>query len=155
MPAQATVTVLTGIGPDESSVFFGNKSNASGAIGGALGDTFEFTVPAGSVSSFVGSIALKKTLDVALTSVLLDGKALFTQDIKGYEEKWSLADTLVNAGKHIITVKGSWGTKGGSYSGTLNFSPAVPEPATWAMMIAGFGLVGGLQRGPRRKLVFA
>ncbi len=29
--------------------------------------------------------------------------------------------------------------------GQLNFS-AVPEPATWAMMIVGFGLVGGLAR---------
>lgn len=32
--------------------------------------------------------------------------------------------------------------------GTLNFSPsaAVPEPAGWAMMISGFGLVGGALR---------
>lgn len=29
---------------------------------------------------------------------------------------------------------------------------AVPEPATWAMMIAGFGLVGGALRMPRRRL---
>jgi hypothetical protein len=40
---------------------------------------------------------------------------------------------------------------GRTYAGdtyTLNFAaePAVPEPATWAMMIAGFGLVGGALR---------
>lgn len=29
---------------------------------------------------------------------------------------------------------------------TVNTLPAVPEPATWAMMIAGFGLVGGAMR---------
>ena len=28
-------------------------------------------------------------------------------------------------------------------------TPAVPEPATWAMMIAGFGLVGGVMRRRR------
>ncbi|MEO9468834.1 PEPxxWA-CTERM sorting domain-containing protein [Parasphingorhabdus sp.] len=29
--------------------------------------------------------------------------------------------------------------------------PAVPEPSTWAMMIGGFGLVGGAMRSRRRK----
>lgn len=32
---------------------------------------------------------------------------------------------------------------------------AVPEPSAWAMMIAGFGLVGGLLRGRRAKLRLA
>jgi hypothetical protein len=30
-------------------------------------------------------------------------------------------------------------------------TPAVPEPATWAMMIGGFGMVGGAMRYRRRK----
>jgi len=33
--------------------------------------------------------------------------------------------------------------------------PAVPEPATWAMMIAGFGLVGAAMRSRRRDIVTA
>jgi hypothetical protein len=28
---------------------------------------------------------------------------------------------------------------------------AVPEPSTWAMMIMGFGMVGGAMRSNRRK----
>jgi PEP-CTERM motif len=38
-------------------------------------------------------------------------------------------------------------------NGTLTISPiasAVPEPTTWAMMIVGFGLVGGAMRFRRR-----
>lgn len=34
-------------------------------------------------------------------------------------------------------------------------APAVPEPATWAMMIAGFGLVGGAMRRRRTGVAFA
>jgi len=48
---------------------------------------------------------------------------------------------------------GAWGTPAGGslkllYSATSQSQviAAVPEPATWAMMIAGFGLVGGIVR---------
>jgi hypothetical protein len=33
-----------------------------------------------------------------------------------------------------------------------NFSAAVPEPASWAMMIAGFGMVGAVSRKRRRSM---
>jgi hypothetical protein len=145
MPAQATTTILSDVGPGESSVYFGNSSTKKGAIN----DQFTFTIPNGSVSGFVGSIALMKNFDVILKSVTLDGLALYRQDLTGYEEKWSLVDTLLTKGTHVIAITGSWGSKGGSYSGTLNFSPAVPEPATWAMMISGLALVGAMQRSRR------
>ena len=43
---------------------------------------------------------------------------------------------------------------GVNYTGSGTFNIAVPEPATWAMMIGGFGLVGGAMRR-RRTLVAA
>ena len=46
-----------------------------------------------------------------------------------------------------------FGTAG---SGSFNFEvAAVPEPATWAMMIGGFGLIGATARRRRGKVVFA
>lgn len=36
---------------------------------------------------------------------------------------------------------------------TVNLGGAVPEPASWAMMLAGFGLVGGAMRSRRRATV--
>ncbi|MEP2101127.1 MAG: PEPxxWA-CTERM sorting domain-containing protein [Parasphingorhabdus sp.] len=38
----------------------------------------------------------------------------------------------------------------GDYVRVLTAAPAVPEPATWAMMIGGFGLVGGAMRRRRK-----
>jgi hypothetical protein len=56
---------------------------------------------------------------------------------------------------------GSWTAKNGYALNTLVsinganqeqlFLVAVPEPGTWAMMIAGFGLVGGALRSQRRQ----
>jgi hypothetical protein len=45
------------------------------------------------------------------------------------------------------------GGEGGHPTLILNTAAAVPEPATWAMMIAGFGMVGATVR--RRRLVAA
>jgi hypothetical protein len=36
---------------------------------------------------------------------------------------------------------------------TLDSAPAVPEPATWAMMIIGFGIAGGAIRRNKAKLI--
>jgi len=38
---------------------------------------------------------------------------------------------------------------------TISATEAVPEPATWAMMAIGFGLIGGAYRAQRRKIAFA
>ncbi|HYZ48004.1 MAG TPA: PEPxxWA-CTERM sorting domain-containing protein [Sphingomonas sp.] len=45
---------------------------------------------------------------------------------------------------------GSGGSRWGQWISAINFSAAVPEPATWAMMIAGFGMVGFAMRRSRK-----
>jgi hypothetical protein len=46
----------------------------------------------------------------------------------------------------------SWGLDNWSLSAITSDGPVVPEPATWAMMIAGFGLVGAVARRRRAPL---
>jgi hypothetical protein len=46
--------------------------------------------------------------------------------------------------------------EGGSANGLPQMMGAVPEPATWAMMILGFGVIGGaMRRRPSVKLAYA
>ena len=46
--------------------------------------------------------------------------------------------------------QGTFGVIDGSTLQGFTFAPKVPEPATWAMMIAGFGLIGGMARRSQR-----
>ncbi|MBM6575736.1 FxDxF family PEP-CTERM protein [Microvirga sp. SRT01] len=145
-PAFAADFFLT-VGPGTSSTDFGNTGTGSGTIF----DRYIFTVPDGLANGLIGSIALNAGLDVDLTSVFLDDKA-FDVILTDGTELQTLSWTDLTAGEHVITVNGTWGTAGGSYAGTLNFEPtAVPEPASWALMIAGVGIAGGTLR--RRRAV--
>ncbi|MFN7174204.1 MAG: PEPxxWA-CTERM sorting domain-containing protein [Thermaurantiacus tibetensis] len=58
----------------------------------------------------------------------------------GPEELWSQIDIMTGSSPSFVEVR------------TLPWTgPALPEPATWAMLVAGFGLVGGVLRRPRRR----
>lgn len=52
-------------------------------------------------------------------------------------------DVLQNSGYRYTTAS--------AFRAFAAANPAVPEPATWAMMIAGFGFVGGAMRAQRRR----
>ena len=55
--------------------------------------------------------------------------------------------SLVDPGSHFFDYQ--------IYAVNFETAAAVPEPATWAMMIAGFGLVGGTMRRSRTKPAFS
>jgi hypothetical protein len=60
---------------------------------------------------------------------------------------YSHGSIVLSAGSHSITgvATSSPTGSGGAFIQLVN-GGAVPEPATWAMMIAGFGLVGAMAR---------
>jgi hypothetical protein len=49
-------------------------------------------------------------------------------------------------GTYAIVVEGTYRKDGGTYSGFIEGVPAVPEPAGWAMMLAGIGVMGAIMR---------
>jgi hypothetical protein len=65
----------------------------------------------------------------------------------GAFEFGNIAALPVVAGLQTIVVKGTTG-KNGSFSGQFSFSPAVPEPSTWFVMLMG---VAGLGAAMRRR----
>jgi PEP-CTERM motif len=59
----------------------------------------------------------------------------------------SLSDTTFGLGKNKLT--GKPGTVYATFDVTSPDVPSVPEPATWAMMLGGFGLIGTAMRRRR------
>ena len=141
-PSSAAVFTIAGspfVG--DFSATFGNSSKLPGSIN----DTFNFVVsPAGVTTSSVISIA-QLTKDIVLTSVKLDGTAFTCSS--GPIDMCTLNATNLSAGAHAIVVLGKWDKKGGSYGGQIDFTVAdVPEPATWGLMLVGFGVTGAALR---------
>lgn len=128
------ITVVSGTGT------FGVSHVASGAFN----DLLTFTIAAAStVSSSITSINLGGSQDVTFTSVTLNGTS-FTTVLQGAVELRTLTSLVLAAGSYAINVVGS-NSGSGSYAGTLNVA-AVPEPETYALMLAGLAAVGFVAR---------
>lgn len=142
-------TAATTIGLTQSAD--GTYSGTTGTVipaAGSFSDEYHFAVPtAGSVSASV--ISLSFTGGLTLASGTLNGSALTLTKVSDFV--YTL--TLPTAGIPSITnpqklvINGS-SQGGGSYTANVTFA-AVPEPATWALMILGFGVVGySMRRRP-------
>jgi hypothetical protein len=128
-------------------------------------DTFLFTIlgSPGQVNAQVGSILLNGVQNINFSSITLDGNAFTRTSALGAAEQWSccgldgLSSVTLGTGDHTIHLIGTLvGLDSGSYSGTLNVQSvrgAVPEPATWAMMLLGFAGVGFAMRRRRRPVL--
>lgn len=129
----------------------------------------------GSVITSVALADFLGTLDTDITSVIFNngvsdymaslvlrdanGNICTTRDTDptvgscGASESWALNNVPIFGGNvDTLTVSGL--SRGqGSYGGNLTFTPngAVPEPATWAMMLLGFAGIGFQFRRSRSK----
>jgi hypothetical protein len=116
-------------------------------------DLFEFTIPqngrgSGSLSTSFSSITNELTID----QVLVDGVLEPLIPSSGGQSVTVTNVPILNGVLNTIEVKGvtSSGNVDATFSGTATFAAgAIPEPASWALMIGGFGLIGAAMRRRR------
>lgn len=156
--ANAAVTLAIdspGLNTGGSSAFAG-KVTGTGALA-TFTDDFVFNLTnADLLDGHVDTLLIAGgALDIDFTSIYIDTVAnAFTH--VGFDpstETWQLFPGAVfGAGTHHLFVSGNYNTPIGqnpTYSGTLNIAP-VPEPATWALMLFGFGGIGMAMRRRRQ-----
>ena len=73
-------------------------------------------------------------------------------NVSGGASFYGFTDTLAFNGVTITNLSDdAWGVSDVSF----NFASSVPEPATWALFIVGFGAIGGMLRANRRRALLA
>ena len=164
--AAAAVALATASAASAATFTNVNAPAADGTISGTFGnhtvagdftDIFDFTLPTGLTNFTLSSTTLKllSATDVSFSSVKFNGVD-FDPILSGLVEFRTLNGAPVGLGgpQHLV-VTGHAGASG-SYDGTIAFSPvAVPEPATWGLMIMGFGGMGAVLRRRRQATAFA
>lgn len=151
----SAATYINFTAPASDGSISGVFGNDGGIAKGNFTNTFNFTWPVLGISSgTISSSFTSKANDLNFTSVTLNGTP-FVSVIggNGMPEFRFLTNLPVTAGPQQLVVTGYSPGKSATYSGTLSFSPAaVPEPATWALMIIGFGATGSMIRARSRRL---
>lgn len=138
-----------------------NQSFASASTGVTFFDDYTFTIPSGSANSVTSSINLDSILGLSdLQARLYIGNTHQTGAVAtgtlmsawattvNYSPSVGVTTVVLNpislaAGTYTLQIKGTVaGLSGGSYAGVLNIANPVPEPETYAMFLAGLGLMG-------------
>lgn len=163
-----TVPLVTaGDGVGGFNAHFGDTFTAS-TVGSTFTDIFTFNIgtpfdaAASVTSSFLNTPQTKDLLITGFSLYRYDPgtMAVLGMAIAGINEtgfgshptdSWSLSAYGLSSGYYALKVDGRvLGAGGGAFGGDLTVSP-VPEPATYAMLLAGLGLVGAA--ATRRRLV--
>jgi hypothetical protein len=127
---------------------------------GTFSDMFTFTILGTSSVDFNGQVSsiefTPSQQNVNFTTLTVDGMSVFTKtSFDDLPETWAILNPILLAGgTHTIAVGGNLIGTVGSYVGNFNVTQPVPEAATWAMMLLGFGGMGLINRR-RRKPAFA
>ena len=136
---------VTGLPPGSFTAGFSDSN-----LTNPFTETLTFT------TSTLGTVTINVTTsltgpenDVDFSNVFLSGTGLMgninvPQLLGDPNETRGLNNLALGIGTFTLTLQGTPGTQTGSFGGSVAFQAqsAVPEPATWAMMLLGFGAVG-------------
>lgn len=129
---------------------YGHTVCTSGPPGGPIDGTFAIDFGTdGFFGTLSGSSARNATVptffDFTIAYSILGGTGRFLGATGAFATgPGSGADTTVRPSRITLNL----------VNGTIN-APAIPEPGTWALMILGFGAVGGAMRRRRTRVAFA
>lgn len=147
--------VIQEIELENNEAFFGNLFTGGNA-GATFSDRFDFTTSMmGDLTADLFSMSgtARNGLDITGYSLyntsgeLLSGTQLST----GIVDSWSLSYDNLAAGSYYVMVNGSvLSNAAGKYYANIALAP-VPEPETYAMMLAGLGLLGFTARRRKQK----
>jgi PEP-CTERM motif len=165
-----SVTTLS-VGALPTQVAYGNTAVVA-SIGNSFWDSFFFTVPESTATSVTTTINLSNLFALSNvsarlynggvhdTSLVVPGTiaeafATTTNIAPGVDVSTvALSANMLSAGTYTLQIRGNvTGSLGGAYTGLLNLAPPIPEPETYALLLAGLGLVGGFAR-LKRKISF-
>lgn len=162
-PAAATTYTIPTTTSSNGTVY-GSYTASVGA--GPFSDTFSFTLPsaaytissalvyASGVSVSLGSFNISNV--VTLNSATLNGLAASISSsslpagIATLTSYTASASNVPGGSTNTLTINGS-AAGANAYQILIAATPAVPEPETWAMMIAGMGVVGAMALRARRR----
>lgn len=178
-PASALVTTTIPVDstPPLEGPFVAVADPGTGVITGTINiihnftddfqDTFTFTLPdngtgSGSITTSAGAtVNLGLAGDLDFTSVTINGATVpitrTPSDILDVVEVAATFDVPLTAGVLNQLVVNGHSNGPSSYGGQITFipTPSVPEPATWAMMLIGFGAVGFAMRRQKKGMPIA
>ena len=160
--AAASALVLASSGSFAASLGSIDLSSGSGFFGntpvaGVFVDTLTFTVTTSSTFNASITTAVNGTQDVDFTSIVVTPGALSFVSLLGDPvEVWATpaAGFGLTPGVYTLTLSGTNSASMGSYGGNLALTPSgpttpVPEPESYALLLAGLGMVALLRRRRR------
>ncbi len=125
--------------------FVGNTASFSTSVNGAFSDVWTFNVasPGASAAASATNISFNGAGGIAgfsgtLASIALSGSAVPSPPV--VVNVLAGFTGVLSAGAYTLTIGGNAGS-GASYGGNVVLTP-VPEPETYALMLAGLGVVG-------------
>ncbi|OYW46021.1 MAG: hypothetical protein B7Z33_09615 [Sphingomonadales bacterium 12-68-11] len=161
-PQTASVVSFNTSGAGASNALFLNAGvylppYGSAPQGGGVFQTFTVAESFATFSADIAAYTRANSLGIGVLSVLLDGVVMDSYDFGNLSGPATLRSTLdfsaaLSAGSHTISLQATRlfapgrGVTSQYFDNVSLNAAAVPEPATWALMILGFGLVGGTMR---------
>lgn len=173
--AQATITVVDGgTNVDVTRVHNGTTTYinyqspdplTAGNAGGSFSDMLTFYNDTAGVYnlSVLTQLAANGMADVNFTTLTLSGSGIpggfmsFSGPTAiGTAWTYAISNLALGVGTYTVNLAGTANTDA-AFQGTVKFNLAggVPEPATWGLMLLGFGLMGSSMRRRRARTAVA